>query len=51
MKTLVCTLRYIREKWSEAAYNHRATGEGATFRERKQARVSCTVCGVKVSVS
>ena len=48
MKTLVCTLRYIRGKWSEAAYNRRATGEGATFRERKRSRVTCTICGVTV---
>ena len=28
-----------------------ATGEGATFRDRKKKMVSCTVCSVMVSVS
>ena len=42
---------YIRGKWSEEAYKRRATGEGATFGERKRARVSYTVCGVTVALS
>ena len=49
-KALVCTPGYIWGKWSEAAYKRRANGEGATFRERKRARVSCTVCRVAVAV-
>ena len=48
-KYLVCTHRYIWGKWSEAAYKRRSTGEGATFRERKQVRVSCTLCRVTVA--
>ena len=44
-KALVCPLRYIRGKWSEVTYKRRATGEGGNFRERKRARLSCTVCG------
>ena len=50
-KDLVCTPRCIWGKWSEAAYKHRSTGEGATVRERKQARVICTECGVTVAES
>ena len=49
--TLVCTTGYIYRKCSEAAYKQRATGEGGTFRERKRAMVSCTVCGVTVAAS
>ena len=30
----------------EQAYNWRVMGEGATLRERKRFRVSCTECGV-----
>ena len=48
---MVCTLSYIWGKWSKAAYKRRDTGEGETFRERKQARVICSECGVKVAVS
>ena len=50
-RALVCTPGYICGKWSEAAYKLRATGEGGNFRERKQARVSCTICGVTVAAS
>ena len=50
-KYLVCTHGYIWGEWSEAAYKRRSTGEGETFRERKQARVSCTVCRVTVAAS
>ena len=45
----MCTPRYICGEWSEAAYNHRASKEGKTFRERNRSRVSCTVCGVAVT--
>ena len=48
-KALVCTPGYIWGKLSDAAYKRRATGEGETFRERKQARVSCTLCRVTVT--
>ena len=47
----MCTPGYIWGKWSEADYKNRATGEGVNFRERNQARVSCTVCRVKVAAS
>ena len=50
-KALVCPLRYIRGKWSEVTYKRRATGEGGNFRERKQERISCTVCVVTVASS
>ena len=50
-KDLVCTHGYIWGKWIEAAYTRKATGEGETFRERNQVRVSCTVCGVAVESS
>ena len=46
---MVCTPRYICGEWSEAAYNHRASKEGKTFRERNRSRLSCTVCGVAVT--
>ena len=48
---LVCTPGYICGKWSELSYKRRASLEGEKFRERKRARVSCTVCGVTVAVS
>ena len=47
-KALVCTPGHIWGKWSEVAYNCRSTREGATFRERKRVRVSCTIFGVLV---
>ena len=50
-KTLLCTTGYIRGKWSEKAYKHRTTREGATFRERKRERASCTEYGVTVAAS
>ena len=34
-KTMVFTPGYIWGKWIEYAYNIRATGEGATYQERK----------------
>ena len=48
-KAPVCTPGYIWGKWSEEAYKRRATGEGETFRERKRARVNCTIRGVIVA--
>ena len=48
---LVCTPGYIWREWIEAAYKRRATGEGGTFRERKRARVNCTVCKLTVETS
>ena len=48
---MVCTPRFIWGKWGELAYKMRATGEGATSRERKKTRVSCTVCGVTAKAS
>ena len=48
-KALVYTPGYIWGKWSEESYKRRSTGEGETFRERNQERVSCTLCGVKVA--
>ena len=41
-KSMVCTLGYIWWERSKEAYKYRETGEGATFRERKRMRVSCT---------
>ena len=32
---MVCTHRFIWGKWRDVAYKQRATGEGATFTERK----------------
>ena len=48
-KALVFTPGYIWGEWSDAAYKGRATGNRETFRERKRARVSCTVCRVTVA--
>ena len=48
MKALVCTPGYIWGNWIKAAYKHRAIGEGSTFREREQVKVSCSYCGVTV---
>ena len=45
---VVCTPGFI---WGELAYKRQVVGEGATFRERKKTRVSCTVCGVTVTAS
>ena len=47
-KSLVCTPGYIWGKWSKAVYKHRANEAGATFRDRKRDRVSCSACGVTV---
>ena len=50
-KAMVCTPRFIWRKWGETAYKKQAKGEGATFRERKKKRASCTECGVPVATS
>ena len=47
-KVMVFTTRFIWGEWGDSSYKWRATGEGATLRERKKTRVSCTVYGVKV---
>ena len=48
---IVCMPVFVWEKWLEAEYKQRATGEGATFRERKKTQVSFIECGVTVSES
>ena len=48
-KAMVCTPRFIWGKLEETAYKRRDTGEGATFREWKNTRVGCTMCGVMVA--
>ena len=46
----MCTPGYIYGKWSETAYKRRVSGEGETFRERKWAKVTCTLCELTVTV-
>ena len=41
--------RFIWGKWGESEYKRRETDEGATFRDHKNMRVSCTVCGVTMT--
>ena len=48
-KAMVCTPGFIWGKWGELVYLRRETGEGETFGERKNTRVSCTDCGVIVA--
>ena len=50
-KAMVCTPKFIWEKWGETAYKQRATGEGETFRERKKTRMNFTKYGVTVVAS
>ena len=50
-KTMVYNPGFIWGKWGELAYKRRATGEGATFRDRKKTRVSCATFGVSVAAS
>ena len=50
-KAMVCTHIFIWGKWGELAYTRQATGEGANFRERKKARVSCAMCNVTMAES
>ena len=45
---MVFTPGFIWGKWWELAYKRQATGDEATFRERKKTRMSCTVCCVTV---
>ena len=47
----MCTPGYIWGKRIETAYKNRASRKGETFKERKRARVSCTVCRVTVVAS
>ena len=44
-KKMVFTTRLIWVQQGVAAYKRRATGEGATFWQRKITKVSCTECG------
>ena len=46
---MVCTPRFIWGEMRELAYKRRATGERATFRDRKKARLSFATCGVTVT--
>ena len=48
---MVSTPGLIWGKWGELAYNRRATGGGASFREQKKTRVNRSVCGVTVASS
>ena len=48
---MVCTSDFIWGMWGDQDYKRQATGEGATFRERKRIWVSCTKCGVTVTSS
>ena len=50
-KAMVCTPGFIWRKGWETLYKRRATGEGATFWERKKTRVSCTECRAMVAAS
>ena len=46
---MVCTPRLIWGEMRELDYKRRATGERATFRDRKKARLSFATCGVTVA--
>ena len=48
---MVCSHGLIWGGWGGLTYKRRATGEGATFRERNKARVSCATCGMTVAAS
>ena len=48
---MVCTPGNIWGKWIEEAYKRGATGEAATFRERKRMSISCAECGVTEGIS
>ena len=48
---MVCTPRFIWEKWGETAYKRWATGERANFWERKEMWVICTKCVVTEAAS
>ena len=50
-KAMVCTPEFIWGEWGELAYKQKATGEGATFRERNKTIMSCNMCSVMVSAS
>ena len=43
-KAMICKPGFVWGHIGEAAYNRRATGEGATFLERKRTRISCSEC-------
>ena len=49
--TMIRTYGFIWGTWREVAYKQRATGEGATFTERKNTQLSFTECGVTVVAS
>ena len=42
---MLCTPGFIWDQQGAAEYKRRATGEGATFRERKRTGVICAECG------
>ena len=50
-KYMFYTPGFIWGGWIEKYYKQRATGEEATFRERKRMQVSCTECGMNVAAS
>ena len=50
-KVMMCTPGFIWEMVGGMAYKIQATGEGATFRERKKESLSCATCGVTVAAS
>ena len=50
-KAMMCTPGFIWEMVGGMAYKIQATGEGATFRERKKESLSCATCGVTVAAS
>ena len=39
-KAVVCMPGFIWGKWGDTSYKRRATGDGATFREREKTQVS-----------
>ena len=48
---MVFTTGFIWDKYGGVTYNHRETGEGEIFRERKINRVSCEECGSTIAAS
>ena len=48
-KTMFCTPGFIWGKWGDQSYKQQATGEGATFQERKRLQVSFTKCRVTIA--
>ena len=50
-KAMLCTPRFIWEKWGKTACKQLAEGEGETFREWKKTQVICTEWFVAVEAS